>query len=148
MPRRRAGSIGARYASISLNIPTSTARSVRSSSQSISNSALHNRLAVRCWPSMPPVPWVGHADALNPVHVHATGLAVEDPGGQLTLQVGLNPQEFESRTCFAATVTGWSQAEQGHLMGVPAIDVGRGVQRLRTTLSMIVKMPPPSGSSR
>jgi hypothetical protein len=60
----------------------------------------------------------------------------------------LNPQEFESRTCFAATVTGWSQAEQGHLMGVPAIDVGRGVQRLRTTLSMIVKMPPPSGSSR
>ena len=39
----------------SRNIPTSTARSVPSSSQSISSSALDRRLAVRRWQSVCPV---------------------------------------------------------------------------------------------
>ena len=41
------------------------------------------------------MPWIRRADALNPLHVHAAGLAVEDPGCEFPLQVGLHLQQLQ-----------------------------------------------------
>ena len=45
---------------------------------------------------MSPVPRVRHADALNPVHLHAARCAVEDPGCEVPFQIGLHLQELEA----------------------------------------------------
>ena len=45
---------------------------------------------------MSPVPRVSHADALNPVHLHAARCAVEDPGCEVPFQIGLHLQELEA----------------------------------------------------
>jgi hypothetical protein len=50
---------------------------------------------MRRWEAMPPVPRVPHADALDPVDLHAAGCAVEHPSPEFSLEVGLHPQELE-----------------------------------------------------
>jgi hypothetical protein len=41
------------------------------------------------------VTWVSHAYALNPVHVHAARLAVENPGCEFPFQIALHPQQLQ-----------------------------------------------------
>lgn len=56
---------------------------------------LGRRLAVRHGEAVPPVFWIGHADALDPMRLHPAGGAVEEQPSKLVLQIGLHVQEFE-----------------------------------------------------